>query len=587
MNSNSGLSSACRFMPSRAGAFCVLMLCAFWSGGTYAQPVAESCRDAACGSHGTPPPSKASCPQLIGLTIAAHKIDLPTTGAVVTSTTRMPASGSGATATGSYCLVAGAIHPVDPSAPDILFNIALPDQWNGKILMLGGGGFDGSIPAVTGNVPSAPADLPGPLSRGYAVFASDSGHEATNGAVNGAFSVNTEAYDNFMGAALKKTHDAALVVIKAHYGAHPIKAYFAGGSTGGREALTVAQRWPRDWDGVIAFYPAYDFTTLSLQQLRVTEGFAAPGAYLDTAQRALLLKAVMQACDGLDGVVDGLISNVQACNATFNPATASVDGAPLRCAGGVAHGDTCLSDPQIAALNTMNTPLVFAYPLESGETQYPGYNVYGADLGVGSSSPLEPTVTTLALGTTQPSYPLQGTAMFDGQIADEFVRYTVMDNPNFDSLTFNPALAGQWSGRISMLSGLDATDADLTRFMRRGGKLLMAHGTVDQTVSTRATEIYFQRMQLTMGFGAVASFVRFYEIPGLQHAVGTEFNASWDSLTTLENWVEHGTPPVHQVVTDTAGVPGRTRPLCQYPAWPSYNGAGDVNSAKSFTCVQG
>jgi len=89
-----------------------------------------------------------------------------------------------------------------------------------------------------------------------------------------------------------------------------------------------------------------------------------------------------------------------------------------------------------------------------------------------------------------------------------------------------------------------------------------------------------------MGFSAVESFVRFYEIPGMQHAIGTEFNASWDSLTALENWVEHGTPPVHQVDTDTAGVPGRTRPLCQYPAWPSYNGAGDVNSAASFTCVQ-
>ena len=587
MNSRSGLWRTRGRAPSWLGAFCVLVLCAMSSGGTYSETTDGPCRDAECGPHGPPPPSKTSCPQLNGLTIPAREIGLPTTGAIVTSTTQVAASGTGATATGSYCLVAGAIRPVDPSAPDILFNVALPDQWNGKILMLGGGGFDGSIPAVTGNVPSAPANLPGPLSRGYAVFASDSGHEATNGSVNGAFSVNAESYDNFMGEALKKTHDAALVIIDKHYGMHPYKAYFAGGSTGGREALTVAQRWPQDWNGVIAFYPAYDFTTLSLQQLRATEGFTAPGAYLDTAQRALLLKAVMQVCDGLDGVEDGLISNVQACNSTFNPATAHVDGKPLRCAGGAARGDTCLSDRQIAALNTMNTPLVFGYPLENGETQYPGYNVYGADLGVGSSSPLEATITELALGTTQPSYPLQSTAMFDGQISDQFVRYTVMGNPNFDSLTFNPALAGQWSGRISMLSGLDATDPNLTPFMRRGGKLLMAHGTVDQTVSTRATEIYYQRLLFTMGFSAVESFVRFYEIPGMQHGIGTEFNASWDSLAALENWVEHGTPPVHQVDTDTAGVPGRTRPLCQYPAWPSYNGAGDVNSATSFTCVQG
>ena len=586
MNLSRGLWRARGRVPSWVGACCMLALCAMWSHGAYAGSQDDQCQGQGCKKHEPPPRSKLSCPDLNGLTLRARDIGLPTTGAIVTSTTQMAASGSGATATGSYCLVAGAIHPVDPSAPDILFNVALPDQWNGKILMLGGGGFDGSIPAITGNVPSAPADLPGPLSRGYAVFASDSGHEATNGSVNGAFSVNAEAYDNFMGEALKKTHDASLRIIEAHYGTHPSKAYFAGGSTGGREALTVGQRWPQDWDGIIAFYPAYDFTTLSLQQLRVTEGFAAPGAYVDTAQRALLLNAVMQACDGLDGVVDGLISNVQACNATFNPFTATVDGKPLRCAGGIARDDTCLSDRQIAALNTMNTPLVFDYPLESGETQYPGYNVYGADLGVGSSSPLEGTVTTLALGTTQPSYPLQSTAMFDGQIADDFVRYTVMDNPNADSLDYNPAISGRWSGRVSMLSGLDATDANLTPFMQHGGKLLMAHGTVDQTVSTRATEVYWQRMLVTMGFGAVGSFARFYEIPGLQHAVGTEFNASWDSLTTLENWVEHGTPPTHQVVTDTAGVPGRTRPLCQYPAWPSYNGGGDVNSASSFTCVQ-
>jgi feruloyl esterase len=519
------------------------------------------------------------------LTIQASSIGLPTTGAVVTSTTQMAASGRGATATGSYCLVAGAIHPIDPSAPDILFNVALPDQWNSKILMLGGGGFNGSIPDVTGNVPSAPANLQGPLSRGYAVFASDSGHEGID-SVDGAFSVNAEAYDNFMGDALKKTHDAALIIINRHYGTLPQKAYFAGGSTGGREALTVAQRWPQDWDGAIAFYPAYDFTTLSQQQLRVTEAFAAPGAYLDMAQRALLLKAAMQACDGLDGIVDGLISNVQACNATFNPTTASVDGKPLRCSGGRARGDTCLSDKQIAALDTMNTPLVFAYPLESGETQYPGFNVYGADLGMSNSSSLQATVTLLALGTTQPSYPLKTTTMYEGQISDAFARYTVMGNPNFNSLKFNPALAGQWSGRISALSGLDATNANLTPFMQHGGKLLMAHGTVDETVSTRATENYYQRLVQTMGSRAVASFMRYYEIPGMQHGIGTEFNASWDSLTTLENWAEHGTQPVHQVVTDTAGVPGRTRPLCQYPKWPSYNGAGNANSAASFTCVQ-
>jgi len=244
MNSKSGLWRACGRVSSWMGMFCVLV-CMMWSGGAAAQE-AGPCKSPACAPHRPRPRSETSGPQLNGLTIPAREIGLPTTGAAVTSTTQVAASGSGATATGSYCLVSGAIHAVDPSAPDILFHVALPDRWNGKILMLGGGGFDGSIPAVTGNVPSAPANLPGPLQRGYAVFASDSGHEATNGSVNGAFSVNAEAYRNFMGAALKKTHDAALQVIDAHYGRHPYKAYFAGGSTGGREALTVAQRWPQD-----------------------------------------------------------------------------------------------------------------------------------------------------------------------------------------------------------------------------------------------------------------------------------------------------------------------------------------------------
>jgi Tannase and feruloyl esterase len=128
--------------------------------------------------------------------------------------------------------------------------------------------------------------------------------------------------------------------------------YFAGGSTGGRESLTVIQRWPEDWDGAIALYPAWDFTALTLGQLDATEAFAAPGAFLDTAKRGVLYGAVLAACDSLDGVADGVISNVQACQATFDPTT-------VRCPGGADTGDTCLSDAQLAALNRMNSPLLF------------------------------------------------------------------------------------------------------------------------------------------------------------------------------------------------------------------------------------
>lgn len=113
----------------------------------------------------------------------------------------------------------------------------------------------------------------------------------------------------------------------------------------------------------------------------------------------------------------------------------------------------------------------------------------------------------------------------------------------------------------------------------------MAHGMSDALVSTRATEQYYDRLKTTMGSARVDSFVRFYEIPGYGHAVSSVFNAAWDSLTTLENWVEKGVLPPNQVVTDSVGVPGRTRPLCDYPSFPRYNGTGDVNVAASFTCT--
>lgn len=543
-----------------------------------------------CGNNSIAPPAATplSCAQLAGKTVPASSIGLPTTGATVTAATTMPASGTGAQATGEYCLVSGAINPVDPAAPQIKFQIAMPTVWNNKIMMFGGGGYDGTIPAPTGNVPAGPTAQPTPLGRGYATFASDSGHQANAlGSEDGSFGVNDEAVQNFSGDALKKTRDAAVYLIDARYAVKaPKRAYFAGGSSGGREALAVVQRWPQDWDGSIVLYPAWAAASLDLQFGRITRALAAPGAYLDQAKRKVLLNAVLAACDTLDGVADGLISNVAACNTTFNPATATVNGTALRCAGGADTGDTCLSDAQISALNVYNTPITFGYPLASGETQYPGFNVYGADLGVANASALQPTVTTLALGTSQPASPMPTTAPYLSVFWDQWIRYFVTRDSNYNSLTVDPQNPGSLQARISQLTGLqDVNKTDLSAFNARGGKILMAHGMADALVSTRSSEQYYQRLQATMGASAVANFVRFYEIPGYGHAVSTVYNASWDSLTTLENWVENGVTPPAQTVADTAGVPGRTRPLCEYPSFPRYNGSGDVNAASSFTCA--
>jgi hypothetical protein len=217
-----------------------------------------------------------------------------------------------------------------------------------------------------------PADQPNPLARGYATFASDSGHQANAlGSQDASSFANDEAVRNFGGDALKKTRDAAVFLINARYAAGaPTKAYFAGGSTGGREALAAIQRWPADWNGAIAWYPAWNDAAALLFGQKVNRTLAQPGAYPNTAKKGLILQASLEACDGLDGIVDGLVSNQLKCNATYDPATATVNGTALRCAGGADTGDTCLSDAQITALKTLNTGARFNFHLASGETEY-------------------------------------------------------------------------------------------------------------------------------------------------------------------------------------------------------------------------
>jgi feruloyl esterase len=529
--------------------------------------------------------NRAECASQAALSIPAGLIGLPTSGARVTAAALVPAAGSGPGAIGAYCQVSAEIAPVDPAAPKIKLIINLPEAWNGKGLMFGGGGYDGTIPDATGNVPAGPLGVPVPLARGYATFSSDSGHEGTS--LTGSFGLNDEALHNFAGDALKKTRDVALVLMRHRYGDVPIRRmYFVGGSSGGREALAVVQRWPQDWDGIVAQYPAWNAATLDLQFGRITRALAAAGAYPNKAKRRALYDSAMAACDALDGAMDGLISDVAGCNRIFDPATATLDGRPLRCTGGADTGDTCLSDAQIAALKTLATSVAFDYPLGSGETQYPGFNIWGADLGLDGSNPQQPRVIQLALNNSQPAAPMPADAPFAGIFWDQWIKYFVTRDPNFDSLSVDPQNPGRWAARIGELAKIqDVNKTDLSAFRARGGKILLAHGSADVLVSTRSTEQYFRRLESTMGARRTRDFVRYYEIPGFGHFVSTVFNASWDSLGALENWVEHGQAPRQLQVADTIGVPGRTRPLCEFPSWPRYNGAGDVNKATSFVCV--
>jgi len=548
-----------------------------------------------CGSGGDDNVSGAtatelSCGGLIGMTVPASAIALPTTGAFVTTAVLVPAGGTPPKTFGEYCRVSAEINPVDPSAPKIMMQLALPTAWNRKAMMRGGGGYNGTIPNVGGSLLGGPANQPDPVGRGYAVFGSDSGHVGASNTA--AFAVNDEALRNFAFEALKKTRDTAVFLINRRYGVNPERSYFYGDSTGGREALAVTQKWPNDFNGVIALYPAYNAASLDLQFGRITRALAAPGAYSNLAKRKVLYDAAIQTCDSLDGVADGLISNQPACDATFNPTTATVNGVPVRCVGGVDTGDTCLSDAQIAAFNVINTPVVFNYPLANGETMYPGFTTWGTDFGRPGSG-TQALVNWLGLNTIAPTFPMPappaaGTPGIPYHTAfwDQWIKFFVTRNPNFNSLTIDPENPGVWQGRISELTGLqDANKTDLSAFEARGGKILMAHGIHDQLVSNRATQIYYNNVRSTMGAARTDGFMRYYEIPGYNHAFSTVFSAAWDSITTLEDWVERGIAPANQIVADTVGVPGRTRPLCEYPTFPRYTGTGDVNLAASFTCV--
>lgn len=524
------------------------------------------------------------CLEVSGMVIPAASIGLPTTGGLVTGATPVAPAGTGAAAIGAYCKVLGEISPVDPAAPKIKFQLNLPASWNGKAMAFGGGGFDGSIPNVAGNVGFGPTDKKVPLGRGYATFGSDSGHQAGPlGSQDCSFALNDEALKNFTVQAPKKTRDAAVFLIKAAYGQTPKKSYFMGGSTGGREALAAIQRWPADWDGAIALYPAWNDMGALLQGQRIMRAMAAPGAYPNQAKRKVLYDAAMAACDHLDGIADGIISNQKACNEIFDPGV-------LRCEGGEDTADTCLSDAQLKTLHIYNTPAIFNFTMASGLQYFPGCNVWGADLGMTQADAggyvLQPYVIFLTLGTKQPALPADRAMPYLSPFMDQFMKYAVVRDSSgtFNTLSIDPENPGLWANRISELSKELDTSTDISVFAARGGKLLMAHGLQDVLVSTRASQMYWELLEAQFGPKKLRKFARYYEVPGAGHAFASAFTPGWDSLTALENWVEKGIAPTNQIVTDTAVHAGRTRPLCEYPTWPKYIG-GDPDSASSFVCV--
>lgn len=518
----------------------------------------------ACGTDEDTPsasmtPSQA-CSALQGRAVDRAAIGLATTGAVVIGAALVPA----AAPLGEYCRVSGEIRPVDGAAQSIVFSIAMPSQWNGKAVHFGGGGLNGVVPDTT----SPFVDSSPPLARGYAVFAGDSGHQMPGAdPFDARFALNDEMLRNYGGDAVKKTRDVAMQLLRDRYGATPSKTYFVGGSKGGHEGMTAMQKWPQDYDGMVTLFPAYSVipTLLSWQLANRALHLGAGAGFLGPAKLQTLQQAELAACDALDGVADGVVSDTGACQ--FTPSS-------LRCAGGTDLGDGCLSDAQVATAQMLRNRVRYPYALKNGIASQAGFNVSTAYLstgGFGRSPGISSPPESASLGS------LSG-------FADALVRHLIQRDPRASSLAFDPLEPGPYAARVHEMSSLlDASSTDIQPFMKKA-KWILVHGQSDSMIPLGSSVDYYEALVARFGQAQVDGFLRFYIIPGYGHAAGP-FNATgMTTLDALDRWAESGTPPGPLTVAD-ANPPGRTRPLCQFPNWPKYRGLGDVNAAASFDCV--
>lgn len=539
----------------------------------------------------------AACAALAGKTVPAAAIGEPTTGATVTLATYKPAVADAPNSTNTaivqgtpdYCELQVDIKPVDPSAPVIKSQVNLPTSWNGKKLQFGGGGYNGTL--ITGVQPSRNAgpETPMPLTQGYMTAGTDSGHQAPTGADPFAFALNAEALVNFAYASYKKTHDVAVQLGQLYYAKTPMKSYYLGGSEGGREALTMAQRYPADYDGIVAIDPVMNWTGLQTFGNHVGGILqSAPGAWLG-AKWQLVHDTVAGACDALDGIADNVVSNYRSCKPAADAALAA-----KRCPSGADEGAGCFSDAQLAVVNAAHAGYSFSFPLANGMTSYAGF-AYGSEGLPGNWSrwmagTLPPTAGPAATGISQ---------LYT--YGNAYVRYFIAQNPAFDPLTYNPA---NFQARVQQVSSMmDATNPDLSAFFARGGKLILREDLSDGAQSPVNGLNYWDAVVAKMGLSTVDQFFAAYVATGLPHTsggigAGTANAPAYgtpgriDLLAQLENWVEKGAKPASQLtLVNREALPPYTvtasKPLCRYGTYPRYQAAGTAggSDAANYACV--
>jgi len=462
-------------------------------------------------------------------------------GTTIVAAKAVPANAEGSLP--AFCEVHAKISPVAGSHIGAVYR--LPANWNGKVLGIGGGGFAGNLTI---------AAAANGLSRGYAVIENDMGHESTASldptfAIRAPGQPNVEAIVDF---GHRATHLATTVgksVVARYYGRPAQRAYWQGCSTGGRQGLAEVQRYPDDYDGVIAGAPVYTPLVYSNAILRVQAFHARPESNLLPAHVALIQKSVLAACDMKDGVADGILTDPRAC--TWDPGQLACHSA--------ASAD-CLTPPQVETVRRV-------------------YSGVKTKDGQFAAMPLmrggESDWVVRMVGTREQPRGL------NAMLGAPFMSYIVKNDPAYDIMSFDPE-----RDMAALDSGLAAAhvhqqNPDISAFIGRGGKLLLWHGFNDPGPSPLSTITYFDAVRDRVP--AARESVRLFLAPGVLHCGGGAGPDRFDALSAMERWVEQGTPPVSMIATK-ANQP-LSRPLCPYPQLARYKGAGDPNDAASFTCA--
>ena len=449
--------------------------------------------------------------------------------------TRVTAAEAKAAAAGlpAHCRVALTITPTSDS--DIKSEIWLPlTGWNGKFLAVGNGAWGGSIQY---------AALADSLRRGYAAASTDTGHTGTDA----SFAMgHPEKLIDFGYRSVHETAVQGKATVKALYGAAPRFSYFNGCSGGGRQAFMEAQRYPEDFDGIVAGAPGYNRTDAAFQTIQMIQAtHKTPESFIPASKYPAIRQAALNACDAKDGLQDGLISDPPACR--FDPGV-------LACTG--ADHPNCLTQPQIAAARMIYSPVIDASGTEISAGLEPG-----SEMHWGSVS-----------GNTPHG------------MYNDLLRFIVFKDPEWDYRTLDV------SKHLDMARKADngilaATSTDLTPFANRGGKLLIYHGWEDQNIPPRSSVSYYTQLLSTMG-RREEDAVKLYMVPGMGHCGGGSGPNQFDMIAALEQWRERGRAPGAIIASRVEdGRVTRTRPLCPYPQMATYTGSGSIDRAENFVCA--